>query len=178
MKEVKITVVCEILCLEYCSQYVMKKYIAEEDPDADMDDAFANCYYATYGMENIEALYVNDNEEENLIKKKGKYVKTKEFFHDLWSENSEHPLPIELHARIMPKMELEYNIKLEDDEEFDIKKVQFVKSDYEFDICPYFIIADHILYDGKEIGEYGYLCDVGIEGRSCDKFVVESLYDN
>jgi len=176
MKEIKITIICNIYCLEYCSKEVIDRYNEEVN---DGFDAFSQEYYVAWGMEEIQALYVNDNEDENLIKQKGKYVKTKEYFHDLWGPNSDHPLPVELHARHMRETDLHYTIKLEDNEEFDIKKIQFVKSDYEVDCIPYFIIANYILYDGKEIDECGSLCDIGIEGRYCDEYTIDedNMYD-
>ena len=103
------------------------------------------------GWDRLESLTVNDNEE-NLIKRKGKYVKTKEFFHELMGPESDQPLPVDMHTRTYGYIEIEYNIELEDDEEFDIKKVQLLKS-LEFDTTelPYFIVVDYILYDGKKI---------------------------
>jgi hypothetical protein len=40
---------------------------------------------------------------------------------------------------------------MEDDEEFDPKKLQLIKSDYEVEFLPYGIVTDTIVYDGKEI---------------------------
>lgn len=145
MKEVKVRIVGDLLIVDYCSKKVM------DEAEDDGFDKFCSNYYVTGAWDKIEALYVDDNEEENLVKKKGKYVKTREFFHDLFSEDGEHPLPVEVHYRCYDGKEIEYIIELEDDEEFDIKKVQLVKSDYEVDLFPYFILCEKILYDGKEI---------------------------
>jgi hypothetical protein len=65
---------------------------------------------------------------------------------------------------------LEYDIELEDDEEFDPKKLQLVKSDYEVSFLPYGIITDYIIYDGKRI-DY-------IDFFECDEKYPESfIYD-
>lgn len=157
MKEIRVQIICDLICVEYCN----------------VDKDFYDEYYATYGMENIEALYINGNTNENLVKQKGKYIKTKEFFHNLWKEDGEHPLPVEVHVRTFNGDYPEYTIKLEDDEEFDIKKLQLVKSDYECEPFPYFIIADYIMYDGKKINEDGGIFDIGIEGRYCDEHTVD-----
>ena len=140
MKTVKITILGDILAIDYCSTSLY-----------DEDNDFYNNYYLTCGWDRLESLKVDDGEE-NLIKKKGKYVKTKEFFHEKMGPESDHPLPVEVHARTYCNVEIEYNIELEDDEEFDIKKVQLLKS-IEFDTTelPYFIVADYILYDGKKV---------------------------
>ena len=68
-----------------------------------------------------------------------------------------------------------YTIELEDDEEFDITKLQLVKSDYEHELFPYFIIADYIIYDGKEIGADAELWDYGIDGKYCNIETIEKL---
>ena len=46
---------------------------------------FYDTFYMTLGWHTVDALYVDGNEEENLIKKKGKYVKVDDYFHDLFS---------------------------------------------------------------------------------------------
>ena len=177
MKEVKITIDATIRVVEYCSHKYEEEY-------ENMEDAFFNEYYSTYGLTEIEGLYLdevedeymNGNEDVNLIKKKGKYVKTKNFFHDLFKEDGDHPLPVEIHVRDMHKGNyVGYTIELEDDEEFDITKLQLVKSDYEHELFPYFIIADYIIYDGKEIGADAELWDYGIEGKYCNIETIESL---
>lgn len=168
MKKYRIEIECDIICMEYCSQKVMDE--AEDDGFS----KFNSYFYATYGMDNIVALTVNNGE--NLVKKKGKYIKTKEFFHNLWSDESDHPLPVEVHTRTFSGDYPQYEIELEDDDEFDIKKLQLVKSDYEFDQCPYWIIADYIMYDGRQINECSGIDDIGIENRCCNEFVVEELY--
>ena len=45
-------------------------------------------------------------------------------------------------------------IELEDDEVFDPKQLQLVKSDYEVEFLPYGIVSNHIVYKGKEIVMY------------------------
>ena len=54
-----------------------------------------------------------------LIKKKGKYVKVRDYFHNLFSEEGDHPLPVDLHIRDYDYEDVEfvYEIELEDDEE-------------------------------------------------------------
>ena len=158
MKKVKIRIKGDLLVLDYCN--------------VELD--FLDNYYCTCAWNSIEEMYVNDDEE-NVVKKKGKYVKTKEYFHDLFSEDGDHPLPVECHTKIYENVYADYEIRLEDDEEFDIKKVQLVKSDYECDAFPYFIIACHILYDGKEVITYD-LDEFCPEEKMYYEFIIDSLY--
>ena len=155
MKEVKITIKGDLVIVDYCSQSVIDANIESGEYDEECD-AFAGNYYVTGAWDKVEALYVDGNEDENLVKKKGKYVKTKEYFHDLFKEDGDHPLPVQVHYRYYYNDELDYIIKLEDDEEFDIKKVQLVKSDYEIELFPYFILCEKILYDGKDVENFDW----------------------
>ena len=160
MKQVKITIEGTIQICEYAST----------------EKEFYDTFYMTLGWYTVDALYVNDDENENLIKKKGKYVKVGDYFHDLFSEEGDHPLPVEVHLRETHGSDrFSYIINLEDNEDFDIKKVQLVKSNNEIECCPYFILARHILYDGKEIvvnEEDEYLC-TGIDGRYYSEYVID-----
>ena len=139
MKQVKIRIAGDLLIWDYCTKNLPE------------DEDFWGNYYVTGAWETLTAMYIDDNEDDNVIKQKGKYVKTREYFHELFSEDGDHPLPVEVHARTYFRQELEYIVELPDDEEFDIKKVQLIKSDYELNGVPYFILCSKILYDGKEI---------------------------
>lgn len=164
MKQIKITIKGDLLALDYCSTTLY-------DDENDFNDR----YYLCCGWDKLEAMWIDDNEEENVIKKKGKYVKTKEYFHDLFSADGDNPLPVECHTRVYYDQEISYTIKLEDDEEFDIKKLQLVKSDYECQAFPYWIIADYLLYDGNKIytDETSDYCP---EEKMYNEFMIEELY--
>lgn len=168
MKQIKVTIKGQVLAMDYCST----KWYDEEE-----DNTFLDHFYITCGWESFEGLYVDDDFENDLIKQKGKYIKTKEFFHDLFSEEGDHPLPVECHTRSYYDIEVEYIIKLQDDEEFDIKKLQLVKSDYECPEFPYFIIADYILYDGKEIRADEDLFELCPDEKCYDTFTIDELSD-
>lgn len=165
-KTVKITITGTVDACEYCSESLFNNY---DNPE----EAFNSEFYITSGWNSIEGIYMNDDRENNLVKKKGKYVKVVNYFHDLFSTNSDHPLPVELHVRTFTgDNEIDYYIDLKDDEEFDIKKVQLVKSDYEIEAFPYYILTEKILYDGKEIPADDEMADYFIEGRYHDKYRV------
>lgn len=168
MKTVEVKVVGTLLMCEYCSQSKYDGYDGYED--------FYSEYYMTNGWESVKAIYIDDNEE-NVIKKKGKYVKVRDYFHNLFSEEGDHPLPVDLHTRTYDYEDVEfiYEIELEDDEEFDIKKVQLVKSDYEIEPLPYYILAEKILYDGKEVFADESYGDYGIEGKCCNEYTIEEF---
>ena len=146
MKQVKITIKGTIIAVDYCSQSLYNE-----------DEDFFGNYYLTCGWETVEDMYINTDdvyfadEADNVVKKKGKYVKVRDYFHKLWGKDSDHPLPVECHTRQYSNCCADYMIELEDEEEFDIKKVQLIKSDYEVSEFPYFILANKILYDEKEI---------------------------
>ena len=165
MKEIKIKIKGDLIIVDYCSKSLI-----------DEENEFNDSFYVTGCWEKIEGMYVDDSEE-NVVKKKGKYVKTKEYFHDLFDKDGDHPLPVIVHSRGYSNQELEYIIRLEDDEEFDIKKVQLVKSDYETQLFPYFILCTYILYDGKEIYNYDYSDEYCPEEKIYDEAVIDELYD-
>ena len=173
MKQVKVTITGDLIGIDYCSKDKYKEEYFDEE------DMFLSNYYTCMGWEKITGLYLevpNDTYEfddyENLVNKKGKYIKTLEYFHDLFREDGEHSLPVKLHIRGFVHQSGDYIIELEDDEEFDIKKVQLVKSDYEVEVFPYFIIADYILYNGKEIYNDGSFDDYDVESKCYNEFEV------
>lgn len=155
----RVTIVGTVVMIDYCSQ-------TKKDEDGDYN--FNEFYYQTAGFLDFEdgGLFVNDDQETDLIKKKGKYIKTKEHFTKLFAADGEHPLPVEMHWRCYYANNVSYSIEHEG--EFDIKKLQLVKSDYELSEFPYLIIADYILYDGKQ-----FECDV----QTYDLCPEEKMYD-
>ena len=171
MKEVKIRIKGDLVIVDYCSQKVIEENIKNGEA-VDEESAFVCSYYVIGAWDKLEALYVDDNEEENLIKKKGKYIKTRNYFHDLFKEDGEHPMPIKVHYRNYSDVSLDYIIELEDDEDFDIKKVQLVKSDYEVELFPYFIVCEKIMYDGREVGN-DYLLDYCPEDKLYNEDVID-----
>lgn len=85
---------------------------------------------------------------EDIQKKKGKYINTPTFFKDEWGITA--PCYVQSSCRTT-LFEVTYEIELEDDEEFDPKKLQLIKSNYEFEFLPYAIVLPFIMYDGKKI---------------------------
>ena len=108
--QTKITLKGTLVMIDYCSQ-------SKKDEDGDFN--FNEFYYQTAGFLDWEdgGLFVNDDTDNDLMKQKGKYVKTKEHFHHLFREDGEHPLPVELHTRHYRCIEADYIIEHED--EFD-----------------------------------------------------------
>ena len=172
MQRIKVTIEGTIQICEYASQQTI------ENDESD----FNSVYYSVLGWDNLIGLYIDDYERENLIKKKGKYYKVYDYFHNLFSDEGDHPLPVEVHLRNTGYEEkFDYYIDLPDDEPFDVKKLQLIKSDYEIEPCPYFIVVEKIMYDGKEISLADECWDTyseyGIEGRFCEEFVVDHFYN-
>lgn len=98
-------------------------------------------------LESVELVqYVGDCEWEDITKKKGKYVKSK-----FIREQIKDELGDEILFDYCPDMDFEYEFEIEHEGEFNPKQIQLIKSDYEFDNLPYGILANKILYDGKEI---------------------------
>lgn len=83
----------------------------------------------------------------DITKKKGKYILTKNYF----SGVCELKAPFYYTQRNFCEICETFSIELQDDEEFDPKKFQLIKSDYELDFLPFAIAARMALYDGKSI---------------------------
>ena len=135
------------------------------------DEDFNAVFDMTFRWDKLDSIYVNDSEE-NVIKQKGKYVKT-EHLHELFAENGPHPLPVECHTRIYYNQEITYEI--EHEEEFDIKKLQLAKSTYECDAYPFFIVGDYILYDGKKFNIEEEAYDYCPEEKYYNEIMIETL---
>ena len=149
-KKVTITIKGEMSVLRY---YTTNEEYIENNADTELFRSYGNMsynYFETYGFKTIQSITLNDGEE-NLVKEKGKYIKTKEFFHYLFRSDGEQPLPVHCEEQNLYDSEVGYTIELDGNEEFDIKKLQLVKSDYEIQEYPYWIVADYVMYDGKRI---------------------------
>lgn len=83
----------------------------------------------------------------DITKKKGKYILTNNYFSGICGLNA----PFYYTQRNYCEIYETFCIELEDDEEFDPKKFQLVKSDYELDFLPFAIISTMAMYDGKTI---------------------------
>ena len=147
---VTVTIKGEMSVLRY---YTTNEEYIENNADTELYREYGNMsynYFETYGFKTVESITLNDREE-NLVKQKGKYIKTKEFFHNLFRSDGEQPLPVHCEEQVLHDWEVGYTIELKDDEEFDIKKLQLIKSDYEIQEYPYWIVADYVIYYGKRI---------------------------
>lgn len=83
----------------------------------------------------------------DITKKKGKYVLTKNYFSGVCGLNA----PFYYTQRNYCEIYKTFSIALQDDEEFDPKKFQLIKSDYELDFLPFAIVSTMAMYDGKSI---------------------------
>lgn len=99
----------------------------------------------------LEGVYVGNkefSEDEDITKKKGKYINKTDIL-----KNCKR-LTVPMYVRCINCNTDIYNtfcINLEDDEEFDPKQLQLVKSDYEVDFIPYGIMSDRVVYKDKTI---------------------------
>ena len=104
-------------------------------------------------LENIKVLYseddhvydVDDEGAIDITKNKGKYILVNDFF----SDSYDLKLPFYVRQIDYRTIYEEFWINLEDDEEFDPKKLQLIKSDYELEFLPYGIMPFYLVYDGK-----------------------------
>lgn len=95
----------------------------------------------------LEDVKVVLDDEIDITKQKGKYIKDKSWIKDHCLLTEEPPY----YFRIMEDtFDFEYNFDL-DVEDFDPKKLQLIKSDYELEFLPYGIVSDAIMYDGEPI---------------------------
>ena len=173
MKKVKITITGDIIATNYCGLSLI-----------DEDNDFLSQCYLTCGWNKVTGMYIDAPEDtdfdeyegDNMIKKSGGYSGTNGFFHDLWnSEDSDHILPVECHSRIYNNEYVDYIIRLRDDEEFDIKKVQIQKSKNEIEKLPDYMVADYILYNGlivMNVSDFEYYPDEKIYDEwTCEGFM-------
>lgn len=111
-----------------------------------IDDPDDNGNLIEYAMI-LEDVKVVLDDEIDITKQKGKYIKDKSWIKDHCLLTDEPPY----YFRIMEDtFEFEYNFDL-DVEDFDPKKLQLIKSDYELPFLPYGIVTDAIFYDGEGI---------------------------
>ena len=90
--------------------------------------------------------HIEGNELEDITKQKGKYVKGKFIREEIKDE-----LGDEMLIDTLDYSQHVFEFEIEHEGEFNPKLIQLLKSDYEFQEIPYAILANKILYDGKEI---------------------------
>lgn len=95
-----------------------------------------------------EDIYTDDGID--ITKSKGKYVLAKNYFSHIIGRTT----PFYCMNTNYCQIEEVFKIDLNDDEEFDSKKLQLIKSDYEVSFLPYAIVSTHIIYDGKMYKAY------------------------
>lgn len=119
------------------------------------DTVTDNCIEQNAILEGVE-LYHN---EEDITKKKGKYIKQKYFHSMITPDTSGSIKRLVLNETFY--FEFTYDIPVEESE-FNPKLIQLIKSDYEFEGIPYYIVTDKVLYDGKEIENNEGLFEFGM----------------
>jgi len=157
MKTVNVVIKGTVTILYYCSKEIL---------DADDDDFWGNYYRKdVYMTDNDRVVIYNvpdgadnvmDYYDEDI------YFGTTtddEYFHELFSEDCGHPLPVQIRLQHIDNWETWFKIELNDDEEFDQDKVELVL-DYEIEDLDGVILADYILYDGKKIARTSESPDV------------------
>lgn len=162
MKTIKVLLAghCEVFQLDNPMDGVTAEQVAEYSYMNDMveDGIVADNRIELSFMKNIHRLtwrvdngddedreFGEPSEDEIMIEKKGKYIKTTEYFAEFIQE------PFVVQHSDSTYAEYEYSIELMDDEDFDPLKLQLIKSDYEVEFLPYGIITGTIMYDGRAI---------------------------
>lgn len=145
-----------LLIFEYCS----KSHI-------DKGKSFHDCYYATYSWGNgwdIASIVVKGaNGEKKKKTFNEKMLKLCPTFRELFKEDGPHPLPVKARARVEENATVIYEIKLKDGEEFDMNKLKLPVSIAEIAALKRGIIADYILYDGKEFTANAEIIEYSVE---------------
>ena len=125
-------------------------------------------------MLDLEGVYVGNeewSEDEDITKLKGKYIKRTDVL------KKDYKLNPPFYVRCIngnTEIVNTFCVELEDNEEFDPKQLQLIKSDYEVEFLPYGIVSDTIIYKDKEIflNNYPEYRDKGWN----DPFVCEEFY--
>ena len=123
---------------------LLGKGLAIQCDSLERDTSFYEYPLITEGVELVQL--IGDCEWEDITKKKGKYVKGK-----IIREQIKDELGDDILFDYCPNMNFEYEFEIEHEDEFNPKLIQLIKSDYEFENLPYGILANKILYNGKEI---------------------------
>ena len=108
-------------------------------------------YFAFLDDLKVSVVYENDNETD-ITKEKGKYIKSKNVYSEPFIPKDGGVANSVAILVGRGNNEIYYTIELNDDEEFDSRKLQLVKSDYEFSFLPYGIVSEYLMYNGVEIG--------------------------
>ena len=152
MKKVRIKVTGEGECwwLENLNEGVDLNMIDTYDTLFDLEqegftDEDLYEYFAFKSDIHVSVINETDEEIEDITGKKGKYVKSKTIYSKPFRPNAV--------AVLMGGgfNEITFTIELEDNEDFDSKKLQLIKSDYEFEFLPFGVVSEFIMYDGKMI---------------------------
>lgn len=105
-------------------------------------------------LEDVEVFYTEGSEPVwdiedgiDITKTKGKYL----LINDLFSERCKLKSPFWVEQTNYCVINEAFMIELEDDEEFDPKKLQLIKSDYEVQFLPFGISVYAVVYNGKLI---------------------------
>lgn len=92
--------------------------------------------------------HVESKANKDITRMKGKYALANNYFSDILGFKT----PFYFHRSNTCEIIECYRIHLKDDEEFDPKKLQLIKTDRELSYIPSGIITSHIMYDGKMYG--------------------------
>lgn len=125
-------------------------------------------------MKEVEGVYVGNeeySEDVDITKEKGKYIKRT----DILKKDCKLTPPFYVRC-INGDTEIVNTIciELDDDEMFDPKQLQLVKSDYEVEFIPYGIMTNHVIYKDRT-----FIDDGSSEYRDkgwYDPFVCEEFY--
>lgn len=100
-------------------------------------------------------------EDEDITKQKGKYIKQK-YFHNMITPDTSGSIKRMVIDKTF-NFTFTFDIPVEESE-FNPKLIQLIKSDYEFEGIPYYIVTDKMMYDGKEICSNEGLTDFAMKG--------------
>lgn len=139
MKKIYVTISGEIFVHDYCSK----------------SKDFNSNYYTTLEWAGIDQVSIDGADDidpdEDMRDDIGDDFNDNQFFHKMYSAEGGQEPPIEDRFCEKGEMDLNYVINLEDNQEFDMKKLQIVRSEEELELWPSYITADYVLYDGKPV---------------------------
>lgn len=147
----EITIEGYIRVCEYCSYERIEDALNDKYYPYPSDYIFDEEHRTINSWGGFKGIYLDYDRNKNYLDEI-KFHTVNDYFHNLFSPDSYHPLPVELHIGVIGEVKsLSYIIHTKRDiEAFDINKLSLIYSRNEIEPLKDFVLAEKIMYDGME----------------------------